>query len=233
MGILSRIRQLIKAQTGARHNQADNPEKAIDPILQELRRDLGQVKAESASLAAHEQRAKRALDECEAEIRKLQRYAEKAVEEGEDERALAFLQRKASEEQRRQKLKAAYERVRNEADQFKKLEEKFSSDLHQLEAHRAELKTKFAQAQAGAHQSEAAKTFRELEEKAKLALLEAEALAELRSDADSIDYLIEQLEADANKDVSKKAHPSENATLSNGQNPEEELAALKAKLQRE
>ena len=95
MGILSRIRQLIKAQTGARHNQADNPEKAIDPILQELRRDLGQVKAESASLAAHEQRAKRALDECEAEIRKLQRYAEKAVEEGKDERALAFLQRKA------------------------------------------------------------------------------------------------------------------------------------------
>ena len=78
----------------------DNPEKAIDPILQELRRDLGQVKAESASLAAHEQRAKLALDECEAEIRKLAALCGKSGGRREDERALAFLQRKASEEQR-------------------------------------------------------------------------------------------------------------------------------------
>ncbi|MFS8631045.1 MAG: hypothetical protein LOD92_07815, partial [Bacillales bacterium] len=61
MGILSRIRQLIKAQTGARHNQADNPEKAIDPILQELRREEIEAGLSELELPLPEKRSETGL----------------------------------------------------------------------------------------------------------------------------------------------------------------------------
>jgi phage shock protein A len=66
----------------------------------------GNVKAEAAALLAEERRAKRVWDECLAEIDKLQRYAEKSVEQEDKEAG----------------LKAAYERAAASAARLQPLQ---------------------------------------------------------------------------------------------------------------
>lgn len=243
MGIWSRFRQLMKANISARLERAGHSERAIDTYLRELERDFGQVKAEAASIEANERRAKRALDECAAEVRRLQRYAEKAVEEGDDDKALRWLERKAEQEEKRRKLQVDYENARTNAAKIKALQDKIASDLHKLETRLAELKAKSAEARLGGGKASAAQSaFRELEDKANLALYEAEALAELRSgvEDDEIDRLIEQLEAGSSAEglpSAQGAGSAEGASSTNGTasalDPEAELAAIKAKLVRD
>lgn len=203
MGILARFRDVMRVNIGGLLERAENPEKTIDEYMRQMHRDLGQVKAETTSVQAEESRAKRALDECGAEVRKLQRYAEKAVESGDEERALGFLEQKAKQAERLGELQAAYDEAAANAAQMKQMQDKLASDLSELEARRNKLKVKLAEAgqlqqihggSASAGGVEAA--FRAAEEQADRALNEAQALAELRAGArkDDLDELIAQLE---------------------------------------
>ena len=75
MGILTRFKDIMASNINALLDKAENPEKMIDQVLRNLNNDLGKVKAETASIMAEEQRAKRALEECTAEMDKMQKYA--------------------------------------------------------------------------------------------------------------------------------------------------------------
>ena len=79
MGIIARFRDIMEANFNALLDRAEDPEKMIDQYLRDLEEDLAKVKAETASVMAEETKAKRALDECIAEITKMQSYAERAV----------------------------------------------------------------------------------------------------------------------------------------------------------
>ncbi|MGG3836445.1 PspA/IM30 family protein [Paenibacillus thiaminolyticus] len=219
MGILSRFRDIMASNVNALLDKAEDPEKTIDQYMRSLHQDLGKVKAETASVLADEGRARRALDECNAEIRKLQRYAEKSVEAGKEEDALKFLERKAALAGEQSELQTAYELASANAAKMKQMQDKLVSDIGRLEARHAELKGKLAAAKMNSG-GDANASFDELEEKANRALDEAMALAELRAGAkeDDLDDLIAQLE----KDMHKNASPSTNA--------EDELAALKEKM---
>ena len=56
-------------------DKAEDPEKMIDQCLRNLNSDLGKVKSETATIMAEEQRAKRALEECQSEIYNMQTFA--------------------------------------------------------------------------------------------------------------------------------------------------------------
>jgi len=168
-----------------------------------LNSDLGKVKAETASVLADERRAKVLLDECSAEIKKLQRYAEKSAEAGEEDDALKFLESKAKLGERLTELQAAYDLAASNAASMKQVQDKLVSDLDQLEARRIELKGKLAAAKLqqelnsrSSSSSGIQASFQEVEERATQALNEATALAELRAGAkeDDLDTLIAQLE---------------------------------------
>ena len=91
MGIIQRFKDIMSSNINALLDKAEDPEKMIDQYMRNLESDLGKVKAETASVMADETRAKRELDECDAEIARLQQYAEKAVmagEEGDEEELL-------------------------------------------------------------------------------------------------------------------------------------------------
>ena len=75
MGILTRFKDIMASNINALLDKAENPEKMIAQVLRNLNNDLGKVKAETASIMAEEQRAKRALEECTAEMDKMQKYA--------------------------------------------------------------------------------------------------------------------------------------------------------------
>lgn len=94
MGILSRFRDIMASNMNALLDKAEDPEKTIDNFMRNVNIDLGKVKAETASVLADERRTKRTLDDCQAEISKLQHYAEKAVEAGNEGDARKFLEKK-------------------------------------------------------------------------------------------------------------------------------------------
>jgi phage shock protein A len=225
MGILARFRDLMMSNINAALDRSDNVEKALNEYMRSVNDDLGQIKAETAAVLAAESRAKRALDECSAEIGKLQRYAEKSVQSGNEAQALKFLEKKAAESAREPSLRAAYDAAALNAANMKRLQEKLTADFGELEARRAAIKGKLAAAEAqqklnaagSADRAGGAAMLDALEEKADRAYDEALALAELRRGAKAQDDL------DAEFEAYRQDAPSK---------PEDELAELKKRLRR-
>ncbi|WP_340388347.1 PspA/IM30 family protein [Paenibacillus sp. FSL E2-0151] len=231
MGILSRFRDVMKANVNHMLSRAEDPEKSVNEYMRSLSSDLGQVKAETAAVLSDESRAKRALDECSAEVNKLQRYAEKSAESGDEDKARGFLEKKVKLAGKLNELQAAYERASAKAKMMKHMNDKLVADLGKLEARHAELKGRMADAKAQQQANErnasagrADAAWKAMEDKANQALNEAEALAELRAGAqeDDLDELIAQLERDMNADAGNNESASPSA--------EEELAAIQEKL---
>ncbi|MGQ3479731.1 PspA/IM30 family protein [Paenibacillus sp. TY11] len=202
MGILSRFRDIMRVSVNALLDKVKDPEKTIDDYMRNLNSDLGKVKAETASVLADERRAKRALDECKAEIKKLQHYASKSVEAGNDEEARKFLERKVTQAEKMQPLQTSYDLASANAENMKQMQDKLLSDIGQLEMRRTELKGKMAVAKAqqtlnsmGSKNS----AFEVMEEKVNRAYDEAMAIAELRTGTkDDLDALLAQYERSTN-----------------------------------
>lgn len=212
MGILSRFKDILRMNINTLLDQADKPDKVIDDYMSKLNMDLGEVKAETAAMLADERRAQRALDECSAEIRKLEKYAHKAAEAGNEEEARRFLERKLKLAEKQQELQTAYELASANAAGMKQVQDKLTHDIGVLEARRAELKGKMALTKTqqtlnsmdsplGMHDS----AFAALEEQVNREYNEAAALAELRVEKkDDLDSLFEQLDKDTNNKSEKK-----------------------------
>ncbi|MDQ0214009.1 phage shock protein A [Oikeobacillus pervagus] len=206
MSILKRFKDIMASNINALLDKAENPEKMIDQYMRNLNSDLGKVKAETASVMAERQRAKRALNECKADIEKLQIYAIKAVEAGNDEDAKKFLERKASLTAKQMELQEAYSLADANAERMKEMHNKLVSDIRELEARRSMIKGKMRVAKTqerlnkisssitGTNDSMSA--FAQMEEKVNKALDEANAMAELNSNPkDDLEDLMTKYES--------------------------------------
>ncbi len=221
MNILTRFKDIMSANINSLLDKAEDPEKMIDQCLRNLNNDLGKVKAETASVMAEEQRAKRILDECYDEINKLQAYAVKALEAGNDDDARKFLEKKAILAEKHVGLQEAYNLAATNASNMRAMHDKLTSDIKELESRRDMIKGKMAVAKTqerinkmtssidGANNSMAA--FDRMEEKANQALDKANAMAQLNA-----------APVDETAELKKK--------YSTAPAVEDELAALKASL---
>lgn len=180
MGILTRFKHIMASNINPLIDRSDNPEKMINQYLKNLNLDLGAVKAETASVLAEEQRAISALNECKSDINKMQRYAVKALENGNEDQARNFLERKATLAAKESELQVAYDLASANSIKMKQLREKLSTDIHSLETRFSAIKSNSIAAKS--QQRINSSTFDELQEKANFALDEAAALAELRKD---------------------------------------------------
>ncbi|KEO76924.1 PspA/IM30 family protein [Paenibacillus polymyxa] len=202
MGILSRFRDIMKMNVNALMDKVGDPEKTIDDYMRNLNSDLGKVKAETASVLADERRAKRALDECKAEIKKLQHYASKSVEAGNEEEARKFLEGKGLQTEKLEQLQTSYDVASTNAVNMKQMQEKLVSDMGQLEARSAELKGKLAVAKAQQTLNSIGNgnfAFEVMEEQVNRAYDEAMAIAELRAGTkDDLDALFAQYKKSTN-----------------------------------
>ncbi|MHA0857829.1 PspA/IM30 family protein [Paenibacillus sp. CMAA1364] len=202
MGILVRFKDVMASNVNALLDKAQDPEKMIDDYMRNLNSDLGKIRAETASVLSDERRAKRVLDECQAEIRKLQKYAEKSVQSGDDDDARKFLDRKMIQMEKENQLQANYDSIMDNAVKMKQMRDKMLTDVSQLEERRANLKGKIAATKAQQKLNENSYTdgagtslLDAAEDKVNLAYDEAMALAELRAEPkDDLDELIAQLE---------------------------------------
>ena len=226
MGIISRFKDIMAANINALLDKCEDPEKMIDQYLRDLESDLGKVKAETASVMAEETRAKRALDECKADVEKYQNYAIKAVEAGNDEDARQFLAKKNQLTEKQNSLQQAYDVAAANAAKMKQMHDKLVKDISDLNAKKDAIKAKIAVAKtqerinkigasvAGAEDSMSA--FARMEAKADKMLDQANAMAELNAST-------------ADSDIDNLAAKYDNST-STSTAVDDELAALKASL---
>lgn len=221
MSILTRFKDIMASNINALLDKAEDPEKMIDQYLRNLNRDLGNVKAETASVMAEEQRAKRVLAECKSDIEKMEKYAIKALEAGNEDDARKFLERKTQLAENQTAFQSAYNLAASNANQMRQMHDKLVSDINELEAKRSMLKAKWSVAktqqrlnQIGSSVTDANSTssaFGRMEDKINRALDEANAMAELnKKPEDDLDALADKYEQKTSVD--------------------DELAALKAKL---
>lgn len=189
MGMLSRFKDIMASNINALLDKAEDPEKMIDQYLRNLNRDLGNVKAETASIMAEEKRAKRVLDECREDIDKMENYAMKALEAGNENDAKKFLERKVELTKKEKELEEAYNLALSNAEKMREMHDKLVSDINELESRRAMLKGKMAVAKTqdrinkiGSSVTDAntsISAFERMEDKVNKALDEANAMAEL------------------------------------------------------
>ena len=222
MGILNRFKEIMSSNINALLDKAEDPEKMIDQILRNLNSDLGKVKAETASIMAEEQRAKRELGECQEDISKMENYAIKALEAGNEDDARKFLERKADLTDKEKGLEEAYNLAKSNSENMRQMHDKLISDINELESRRAMLKGKMSVAKTqerinkmGSSVVDANRSisaFDRMEDKVNRALDEANAMAELnKGPKDDI------------KDLAAK-YDSKDSDI------EDELAALKEKM---
>ena len=226
MGIISRFKDIMSANINALLDKMEDPEKMVDQYLRNLESDLGKVKQETASVMADEQRAKRELDACNAQIDELQKYAEKAVVAGNDEDARKFLEQKQTLVTKQQALQQTYNLAADNADKMRQMHDKLVNDISDLRARKETIKAKVAVAKAQERVNQVGSSLRgvsnnmsafdRMEEKANKMLDTANAMAQLNESADTnVDDLARKYDLD---DVAGTS------------DIDDELAALKAKL---
>ncbi|SHJ18809.1 PspA/IM30 family protein [Parasporobacterium paucivorans] len=224
MGILSRFKDIMSSNINALLDTMEDPSKIIDQYLRDLESDLGKVKAETAAVMAEETRAKRELDECSAEVQRMQDYAEKAVKAGNDDDARQFLSKKKLQTDQETSLKHIYEAAAGNAAKMRQMHDKLVADIGSLNARKDSVKAKIAVAKtqerinqmgssvAGVQGTMSA--FDKMEAKADRLLDQANAMTELNESAAKDDV----------GDLAKKYDTMQTVDV------EDELAALKAKL---
>ena len=222
-GIIKRFSDIMSANLNTLLDKAEDPEKMIDQYLRNLESDLGKVKAETASVMAEETKCKRELDECNADIEKMQRYAEKAIVAGNDNDARQFLEKKQQLVSKQTALQQAYDLAHGNAVKMKEMHDKLVSDMGELQSRRDAIRAKVAVAKTQerlnkvgssvAGVSNNLSAFDRMEEKANRMLDEANAMSELNTTKDDVADLAAKYDED-----------------SSNTGVEDELAALKARL---
>lgn len=222
MSILTRFKDIMASNINALLDKAEDPEKMIDQCLRNLNSDLGKVKSETATIMAEEQRAKRALDECNEEINKMQAYAVKALEANNENDARKFLEQKTSLSAKLPGLQEAYDLAHANAAHMRDMHDKLVNDINELEARKDMIKGKLAVAKTQerinkmessvSSANDSIASFKKYEDMADKALDKANAMAELNrsSNENTIEDLTKKYTTDASVD--------------------DELAALKASL---
>ncbi len=223
MSILKRFRDIMASNVNAALDKMEDPSKMIDQLLRDLNNDLAQVKSETAGIMAEETRAKRNLDEANADVIKYAAYAEKAVASGNDKDARLFLTKKAEAAQKAASLQQVYDAASSNATKMRQMHDKLVQQIGDLNSRRETVKAKVSVAKAQERinnitsnitdSTASISAFDRMEDKANQMLDRANAMAELNSNAAADDL---------QEAMSKYDTPDSDIDA--------ELAALKAKL---
>ena len=180
-------------------------------------------KEETAGVMAEEKRCQRLVDDNEAEAKRMEGLAKKALSAGNEDDARVFLAKKQQLEANGEELKKAADAAHANADKMRQMHDKLVSDIEQLKARRESIKAKSAVAKTQTMVNELASgtdkaagaidAFNRMETKVDKQLDTAESLAELNEKPDDV----ETLEA-------KYAGIADSAAV------DEELAKLKAEM---
>lgn len=210
MGILQRFKDIMSANVNAVLDKAEDPAKMVDQYIRDLESDLGKVKSETATVMAEEKRTKREYDENREEIEKMDRYARKALQAGNEQDARTFLEKKAALTAKEDVLLSAWQQAKNNADSMKQMHDKISKDLSDLRARKETIKAKMTLAKTQEKMNKIGSSFDgaadrlaafdRMEAKADQMLDKANAMAELNQKGeaeDSVENLMNKYDVSA------------------------------------
>jgi phage shock protein A len=201
MAILDRVGTLVRANINDLLDRAEDPEKMIKQLLQDMENQLIQVKTQVAAAIADEQRLKERWQQNQQQADEWQRKAELAVQKGQDDLAKEALARRNTFQQTAAGFKEQYEEQAKQVEQLKdaldKLESKIQEartkkDLLIARSRRAQAEQQIHQTMARADTTNVTGGFERMEEKIRLQEARAKALGDL--DHDTVEERFKQLE---------------------------------------
>lgn len=222
MDTLGRIPKILEANINAILDRCEDPAKMIDQLLIDYKRDLADVKRDTAAVMADVKLAEKKLADCDESIARKQKAAENALKAGNEGDARTLLAAKQSLEVTRESLLQNLSVAQKNAEMMQEGYNKLVRNIDELEQRKDAAKAKISLARAQEQiNSTAAKAnstvnmdaFNKYEQKAERMLAEANATAELDAQVVSVEDLTD-----------KYTSGSDNASV------DDELAALKAKL---
>ena len=204
-GILERFKTIMSSNINALLDKMEDPEKMIDQYLRDMEKDLGSVKAETVAVMAQESAAKRKVAECEDEIKKMESYAKKALQAGNEADARMFLEKKESIKIKLDSLEKEKMIAVENSLKMREMHDKLASDIQKLNAKRNEIKAKIKMAKSAEKINSMTSStgisgkmdsFNSIEEKVDRMLDEANASIELNSPKkDEVDDLMKKYDS--------------------------------------
>ncbi|MBW2621328.1 MAG: PspA/IM30 family protein [Deltaproteobacteria bacterium] len=126
MGAFTRFRDIVNANMNTMLDRAEDPEKMIRFMIQEMEDTLVEIKASCAGAIAHRKKVEQRQEEARARADMWNGKAELAVEKGRED-----LAREALMEKKRWQKKA--DSLEDEAQQSRELNKQYCQDIAQLE----------------------------------------------------------------------------------------------------
>jgi phage shock protein A len=224
MAILDRIGTVIKSNLNYLINKAEDPAKMLDQLLIDMRQQLVEARREVAVAIADEKRLGVQLDAELEQVREWERRATLAVQKGDDELAREALRRKADHEQiargytqQWEAQKASTENLKNALRALNEKIEEAARKKNLLVARqkRAEAQKHIHEVMTGLTDTSAFENFDRMA--ARVEQIEAEASAAV----------------EVSQELSGETMEQRFRALESGTDVDQELRALKAKVQRE
>lgn len=212
-----RVQTVVGSELNAMLDKAEDPVKMLDQFMRDMASDIREAESEVAKMIANEKMMKRKYDDAKNMVDKRQSQAEKAVESGDDALASRALQDKKTHESNMNSLKDSWERTKTDSETLRTKLDEMKNEYRDMEMKKDSLKARAESAKArtkmnrtmgtiGNDQSKAG--FNRMEEKVMRAEAEAETSDDLSSASKSLDDEFKELDNSV----------------------DDELAALKAKM---
>lgn len=213
MGVLTRFKDIMSANVNALLDKAEDPAKMIDQTLLNLRKDLAQVKKETAAVMGDAKNAKRKVNDCKAKIDMYKSAAGAALKAGNEGDARKLIASKQDYDEQLVSLQKTYEMAQTNADNMQKMHDKLVDDIEALERKKDTIKAKMATAKAQKHMNDVIsggekvnagmEAFARYEAKADKMLDEAQAMTELNNTAEenAAEELLDKYSGSGDKNV--------------------------------
>jgi phage shock protein A len=201
MGMLDRVSTILRANINDLLDRAEDPEKMIRQLLQDMENQLIQVKTQVAAAIADEQRLKERWQQNQQLADEWQRKAELAVQKGADDLAKEALSRRNAYQETAVGFKQQYEDQAQQVEQLKdaldRLESKIQeartkTDLLIARSRRADAERQIHETMARVDTTGVTGGFERMEEKVRTKEARAKAVSDLDRDTD--DERFKQLE---------------------------------------
>ena len=208
MGVFSRFKDIVNANINALLDKAEDPEKMLKLMMQEMEDTLIELKSNCAARMASRIRLERRIEDQKALISRWQSRAELAVDKGRDDLARDALVEKKKE-------LATLSSLMKDLDSYSEIIDQSKAEINQLEDKLSQAKLKL----------------KSLQEKARAA--EAEALANERlkrnteSHFDDLESIIDRINAENELNRPSRTTADKFRDLEEQEEIEKELEALK------